>query len=574
MSAGRGAQGRPGAPRTSSILYHIRPPRRTKAREYRVVGCPEGDGGAIDRQIVEAVESGILPARAVPLLAGLKCGDTVSSTTLARKSAEISARPSSYGYRMSRGLAALRAAEEAGIVEIVDKRPSITLAEFVRLPSVAYWLKTLSGTDFQHDLASSGLTGTRRAYASRLYKFHGWLAGRTVSLTRWRRVADGYEKTQEEVVLSGVEGLLDLYLAPESNARDLNRIAREFLSEVRDDPALSVASVRSAETALKSYFEMHEVSYSVRFRMRRARGRQPGARGGGGGAGGDSDDWADNSLTLGDFATILTAGRPNFLEKSVFLSMFHRGLDRATIADRFNYTAFDQVSAHMGTDDPRNWSLDKCPVPVVLARVKTAYRHTGFLERDAVSAMQDWLYDRERRTCRRLRRGDGSPLYITQHGCPIRDSWVHRCFAKLSVRAGLVRQRPEGRESPSRHSHQLRKLIKSTLIDAGCRMDVADHVIGHVPKDAYEVQASLYPESLRREYAKGAARINIFTRMASVVDGGDGSESLRAQVADMSARMDRMAGDHKRLLARYGEEESARGEGGDDSPAAAGGGGP
>ena len=573
MKACRGAQGGRGRRKFSSILYHISPPRRIKAREYRVVGCPDGDGGAIDRQIVEAVESGILPPRAVPLLSGLRCGDTVSSTTLAKRSAEISARPSSYGYRMSRGLAALRAAEEAGIVKVVDRRPAIALAEFVALPSVAYWLKTLSGTDFQHDLASSGLTGTRRAYASRLYKFHGWLAGRTVSLTRWHRVADGYVKTQEDVVLSGVEGLLDLYLAPESNARDLNRIAREFLSEVRDDPALSVASVRSAETALKSYFEMHEVSYSVRFRMRRARGRQPGARGGGGGGGGgDSDDWADNSLTLGDFATILTAGRPNFLEKSVFLSMFHRGLDRATIADRFNYTAFDQVSAHMGTDDPRNWSLDRCPVPVVLARVKTAYRHTGFLERDAVSAMQDWLYDRERRTCRRLQRGDGNPLYITQHGGPIRDSWVHRCFAKLSVRAGLVRQRPEGRESPSRHSHQLRKLIKSTLIDAGCRMDVADHVIGHVPKDAYEVQASLYPESLRREYAKGAARINIFTRMASVVDGGDGSESLRALVADMSARMDRMAGDHERLLARYGEEGAGGGREEEEGASAAGGG--
>ena len=530
-----------------------------------MVGCPDGDGGAIDRQIVEAVESGILPPMAVPLLAGLRCGDTVSSTTLARRSAEISARPSSYGYRMSRGLAALRAAEEAGIVRIVDKRPSIALAEFVALPSVAYWLKTLSGTDFQHDLASSGLTGTRRAYASRLYKFHGWLAGRTVSLTKWRRVADGYVKTQEEVVLEGVEGLLDLYLAPESNARDLNRIAREFLSEVRDDPALSAASVRSAETALKSYFETHEVSYSIKFRMRRARGRQPAGHGGG-----DSDDWADNTLTLGDFATILTAGRPNFLEKSVFLSMFHRGLDRATIADRFNYTAFDQVSAHMGTDDPRNWRLDMCPVPIVLSRVKTAYKHTGFLERDAVSAMRDWLYDRERRTCRRLQRGDGNPLYITQHGGPIRDSWVHRCFAKLAVRAGLVRRRPEGRESPSRHSHQLRKLIKSTLIDAGCRIDVADHVIGHVPKDAYEAQATLYPESLRREFAKAASRINIFTRMASVVDGGgdDGSESLRAQVADMSARMDRMAAEHERLLARYGEKGAGE-EGG--APPAGGG---
>lgn len=518
-----------------------------------MTGCPDGDGGAIDRQIVEAVESGVLPPRAVPFLAGLRCGDTVSSTILAKRSAERGALPpSSYAHRMNRALAAIKAAEKAGIVEGMDRRPSVTLPEFVQIPSVAYWLKTLSGTDFQHDLASSSLTGTRRSYASRLYKFHGWLAGRTVALTRWRREDGAYRKSEERVVLSGVDDLLDLYLEPESSARDLNRIAREFLSEVRDDRSLSVASVRSAETALKSYFETHEVSYSVKFRMRRARSGRPAAQGGG-------DEWMDDSLTLADLATILTAGRPNLLEKSVFLSMFHRGLDRATIADRFNYTAFDQVSAHMGTDDPRSWSLDRCPVPVVLSRVKTAYRHTGFLERDAVSALREWLYDRERRTCRPLRRGDGCPLYITQHGSPIKDSWVHRSFAKLAVRAGLVRRRPGERESPSRHSHQLRKLVKSTLIDAGCRIDVADHVIGHVPKDAYEVQATLYPESLRREYAKGAARLNVFTRMTSVIEGRDPSDDLRAQLADMSERIDRMAGEHKMLLERYEAERGGAG---------------
>ena len=518
-----------------------------------MTGCPDGDGGATDRQIAEAVESGVLPARAVPFLAGLRCGDTVSSTILAKRSAERDVPPSSYAHRMNRALSAIRAAEKAGIVEEIDGRPPVTLAEFARIPPVAYWLKTLSGTDFQHDLASSSLTGTRRSYASRLYKFHMWLAGRKAVLTRWRRVDGVYGKYEERVELSGVDGLLDLYLEPESNARDLNRIAREFLSEVRDDRSLSAASVRSAETALKSYFETHEVSYSVKLRMPRARGGRPAAQGGGG------DEWMDDSLTLGDFAKILTAGRPNFLEKSVFLSMFHRGLDRATIADRFNYTAFDQVSAHMGTDDPRAWSLDRCPVPVVLSRVKTGYRHTGFLERDAVAAMRDWLYDRERRTCRALRRGDGSPMYITQHGSPIKDSWVHRSFAKLAVRAGLVRRRPGSRESPSRHSHQLRKLVKSTLIDSGCRIDVADHVIGHVPKDAYEVQATLYPESLRREYAKGAARLNVFTRMASVVEWRDGSDDIRAQLAEMRERIDRVAGDHRRLLERCGE---GRGNGG------------
>lgn len=61
------------------------------------------------------------------------------------------------------------------------------------------------------------------------------------------------------------------------------------------------------------------------------------------------------------------------------------------MADRFNHTAFDQIAAHMGSDDPASWDLNRCPVPVTLTRVKTDYRHAGFLERDAVQAAARWI---------------------------------------------------------------------------------------------------------------------------------------------------------------------------------------
>ena len=164
--------------------------------------------------------------------------------------------------------------------------------------------------------------------------------------------------------------------------------------------------------------------------------------------------------------------------------------------------------------------------------------------------MRDWLGERERRMHGPLRRGSGDPLYITIHNRPIKDHWVDHRFARLAVRAGLVRKSPTGGDSPSRRSHQLRKLIKSTLIDAGCRMDVADHVIGHAPKDVYEVQASLYPDSLRREYAKGASRINVFTRIMSAIDGryggADSPGALQARIDELSARIDGMADELRR----------------------------
>ena len=80
-------------------------------------------------------------------------------------------------------------------------------------------------------------------------------------------------------------------------------------------------------------------------------------------------------------------------------------------------------------------------------------------------------------------------------------------------------------------SHELRDLLKSTLIDSGCRrIDVADHVIGHKPKDSYEKQSVLYPETLRKEYAKASKRLNIFTKFSNIVSGKDDADQLKAEL--------------------------------------------
>ena len=86
-------------------------------------------------------------------------------------------------------------------------------------------------------------------------------------------------------------------------------------------------------------------------------------------------------------------------------------------------------------------------------------------------------------------------------------------------------------------SHELRDLLKSTLIDSGCRIDVADHVIGHKPKDSYEKQAKLYPETLRKEYSKASKRLNIFTKFTSVVNGTDDSDELKAELNDALVKL-------------------------------------
>ena len=94
----------------------------------------------------------------------------------------------------------------------------------------------------------------------------------------------------------------------------------------------------------------------------------------------------------------------------------------------------------------------------------------------------------------------GEALFLDTSGNPISINWIGRRFGKLRRRSGVDKAYP---------SHEMRDLLKSTLIDSGCRPDVADHVIGHAPKDSYEKQTLLYPDNVRAEFAKASNRINV-----------------------------------------------------------------
>ena len=80
-------------------------------------------------------------------------------------------------------------------------------------------------------------------------------------------------------------------------------------------------------------------------------------------------------------------------------------------------------------------------------------------------------------------------------------------------------------------------LLKSTLIRHGCKSYVADHVLGHAPKDTYERQAVLYPEALRAEYAKASPYINIFSKVESILNTADDPASLHARIRELEAKV-------------------------------------
>ena len=111
------------------------------------------------------------------------------------------------------------------------------------------------------------------------------------------------------------------------------------------------------------------------------------------------------------------------------------------------------------------------------------------------------------------------------------------------------------------HSHEVRDLLKSTLLVSGCAQYAADHVLGHSPRDSYEKQAALYPEKLRSEYAKASGRLNIFSSIErhlkgadaagsgpregaarGTATGGDGYQKIEAQQQKMQEAFQKMAG--------------------------------
>ena len=474
------------------------------AKEYRV-----------EREMVAGDE---VPRGYDQFLGHLKVGEVVTVPMLYGRFEGVMSKTATRESKMARLRHAMLYAVSIGMASDVSERPEVPYRDFQSIPVVAKWLGMLNTANVRH--VSSRQNGTRESYSYGMYRFNNWLAGKTWSIATRTTNGDGsYRDVRKDVEVRDVAHLLELALEKGGLDRDLLAIIRQFFAELCARKKFSRSVMVQTQCAIKSFFMSHEIQYGLQLPRSLMRGARAA-----------DDEWENNELKMSDLGRMLTVGKPTIRDKAVILSKFHRGMDQSTMADRFNYTAFDQIASHMGTDDIRSWDLDKCPVPIVLTRVKTNFKHVGFLERDAISANIDWIAERERLTGGPLRRGDGLPLYLSQHGRPITPLWIGDRFRRLAIRAGLCKARMDGAMSSTRHTHQMRHLLKSTLIDSGCRIDVADHVIGHSPKDTYERQSVLYPDSIRREYAKASGKINIFTNFETSINASDDIHKLRAEV--------------------------------------------
>jgi len=415
---------------------------------------------------------------------------------------------------------AIKIARDHGFLKRIDDKFIPECFESLR--TVSYWQSQLRGNRLKN--SNANIKTTKNLYLYHLWNFNKWLYPKMFEInTLQANKQNTFVKKVEKIQFKNVEELLAILEQPFADQKNIVRIIKQYLLDKShtDKKASYMVIIKSA---IASYFEKNEQKIQISFNPKTIY---------------NTEKEFEQSMSISDVMEFLTTGKPSVTEKALSLCKFHRGLDASTLADRFNYEAWEQIAKWFRSNDHDSWDLEKCPVPISLIRMKTDFKHIGFLDRDAIEQLQRYLDYRKTKTGKNME--SGQPLFLNKFGRPISISWVFEKFARIAKRAGIQKfVEFNGKRQYKMDSHELRDLLKSTLIDSGCRMDVADHVIGHKPKDSYEKQAKLYPETLRKEYSKASKRLNIFTKFSSIVSGTDDSDELKIQLKEKLLELDRI----------------------------------
>lgn len=391
---------------------------------------------------------------------------------------------------------------------------------FKKLDTISFWQSQLRGNKLKNTKSNS-ISTTKSQYLLQLWHFNKWLSGREFTINSFESHNDKFISKIHKKEFDNVEDLLRFSEQPFMDQKNITRPIKQYLMD-ESHARKKATSMTVVKSAIVSYFEKNECDIHIKYNPKSTH----------------NTEIEEQNMSLPELMEFLTTGKPSVTEKALFLCKFHRGLDVSTLVDRFNFEAWGQIAKWFGSENHNSWDLEKCPVPIMLIRIKTDYKHVGFLERDAIDILCRYLDYRQKKTGSAMTNDE--PLFLNKMGKPISRSWVFSKFRDMAKRAGI--QKVIGQNFNKQFnldSHELRDLLKFTLIDSGCRLDVADHVIGHKPKDSYEKQAKLYPETLRKEYSKASKRLNIFTKFSNVVSGIDDSDELRLELKERMLEMEK-----------------------------------
>jgi|CXWL01.1.fsa_nt_gi hypothetical protein len=422
----------------------------------------------------------------------------------------------------------LSIAKKIELVKEVTNYP-ISFRDFVNLESVKYFTEQLrqdKRKNTKWDIYN--LSPTQKSYLYALWNFNNWLYGKKFESSAMIQTNHNeYKKIKSESTLGGLEHFYHLYADSHGSESDFVKMTKHYLYDKEKHGNKKANTMRIVRCAIEGYFEKNDNPLIFKF-DEKARYRST------------TSEEEEPQMSLEDIMKMLTTGKPSIIQKAVILCKFHRGLDTSTLVDRFNFQAWGQLVDYFGTDQYPKWDLNKCPAPITLTRIKTDCTHLGFLDIDAIESLQEYLDYRFKKIGKTMQIDE--PLFLNSKNQPISDYWIRDTFGRLVNTCGIQHKLKREGLMPKyqKESHELRDLLKSTLIDCGTRIDVADHVIGHKPKDSYEKQSKLYPESVREEYSKASSKINIFSNFSSNMLKTANVQQLQTEVTSLKEIVKRL----------------------------------
>lgn len=428
--------------------------------------------------------------------------------------------------------------KKLGVFEQIHLEP-IQFLDFIEDPFIKHWLNDIRGSKYKHPevspLRNLPIGSTQYTYANYLWHFNNWLHGREIVVTQKIPLEAGVFREQKtSIKLEGVTHFVQSY-------RDFGKDSHEFALLVKDylnDPQhenLGIKAMGNKKNAILSIFDSYQLHLPLVYNINKKFKKT------------SREVLSQKILSINDLTLCLTKGRPTKLECAVVMCMFHRGLDRSSMSDRFNYEAWDQLVAAFGTDNFELWDLAKCPVPIRLERMKTDYSHVGFLDRDAVVCIQNYL--RDERIPKFGEVQEGQPIFYTSKGNPISAAWVGSVLPKLASVSG-IQKTVSGYENIVAHSitsHEVRDTLDSIMSDAGSKFFAVCESIGHVTKDSYNKAPAMFEDSLRSEFVKASSKINIFSKMASFVQDSDSIDKLTEKNSQLEIENYKMREEYRAL---------------------------
>ena len=273
--------------------------------------------------------------------------------------------------------------------------------------TVRYWQGQLNEKACGIKNSASNQTDTRLVYRTHLAAFNEWLPGRIFDM-RVQAVADGkIVRGTAQKSFANVEELLRFGEDGFGNEKEVRKIISQYLRDPRQFGKLAHSTLSGRCAAIKSYFDAHDVATNVKFNGKKRD---------------EIEVTEEPELEIADFYKMMTANKVDLMVRAVMLVKFQAGLDSSTLADRFNFYAYQQIGAKWcGADDHKAWGHDKCPIPVHLVRVKTGIKYTTFIDRDALDAIKTYLSWREER---HGPRDPAGPIFLTTRNEPIRGEWI------------------------------------------------------------------------------------------------------------------------------------------------------